>query len=226
MRMQVTALVILIVSSTAAPATGGALASYEPLPSGWNIPMNIPGWLSVGAQYCTQSGDCKVIGEGPGGLPPIPIPGGGTAPPSIGCRENPEYALCISSRVPVQLLARSQAGSVIVRMHGRNYAIAGIEWSFERPDGSSIGGPIMVKTDGEILPLQNAMGGRAQKSHQVAEQRKQERIKASIAGILRMKREPCDELLSVTKDSTGLYLANCLVSGQSKQYKEGISGLE
>jgi hypothetical protein len=224
--MRVLAFVVLIFSFARAPATGRAPASYEPLPPAWNISMNIPGWLSVGAEYCTQSGECKVIGEGPGGLPPIPMPGGGTAPPSIGCRENPEYPLCISGRVPIQILARSQLGSVIVRMNGRNYAIAGIAWSFERPDGSSIGGPIMVKSDGEILPLQNALSGITQKSHQVAEKRKEERIKASVAGILKIKREPCDELISVTRASTGLYLANCLVSGQSKQYKEGISGLE
>ena len=75
--------------------------------------MDVPGWLSVGAEYCTQSRECKTVGEGPDGLDPIPLQGGGTAPPSIGCRENPEYAACIAARVPVR--------------NGRNYAIGGLD---------------------------------------------------------------------------------------------------
>ena len=208
-------------------AARAARPSYDPIPPGWNIPMNIPGWLSVGAEYCTQSGECKVVGEGSGGLGPIPLKGGGTAPPSIGCRENPEYPACISARVPVQLLARAPTGVVIVRLNDRNYAIGGLAWAYERPDGTAIGGPIMVKADdGEFLPLHYALRGMTQKAHQAAEQVVQDRRKKALAGILRIKREPCDELVTVTKESASSFTAICNVKGQRKQYVEGISGLE
>jgi hypothetical protein len=204
-----------------------APASYDPLPPSWNIIMNIPGWLSVGAEYCTQQGDCKTLGDGPDGLGPIPLKDGGTAPPSIGCRENPEYPACISARVPVELLARSQSGAVIARMDGRNYAIGGMAWSYERPDGSAIGGPIMITAaDGEVLPLHNALRGLNQKAFQAAQQRVDDHRKATVAGILRAKQERCDQLITVTKTSEGSFSAACLVNGRQKTYIEGISGLD
>lgn len=201
--------------------------SYDPLPPAWNIPMNQPGWLAVGAQYCTQRGQCQVVGEGPGGLGPIPLKGGGTAPPSIGCRENPEYPACVSGRLPVQLLARSAANAVIVKLNGRNYAVGGMEWAYEKPDGTAIGGPIMVQNpDGEILPLHYALRGMTKAAHDQADAQLHERRKRALAGILKIRGERCDELVSVAKPSEGSFVATCRVGGAQKEYTEGISGLE
>ena len=134
--------------------------------------MNQPGWLSVGAQYCTQSGQCRTVGEGPNGLGQIPLKDGGNAPPSEGCRQNPDYPACIAARLPVTLLARTpMSGAVIVRLNGRYYAVAGLEWAYERADGTSIGGPIMVQNpDGEMLPLHYALRGMTHQAHQEAQQ--------------------------------------------------------
>jgi hypothetical protein len=189
--------------------------------------MNQPGWLSVGAQYCTQSGHCQTVGEDPDGLPPIPLKDGGTAPPSVGCRENPDYPACISARVPVQLLARSPAGAIIARLNGKNYGVGGLEWAYERPDGTSIGGPIMVQNpDGEMLPLHYALRGMTKAAHDAALQQVDDQRKHAVAGILRIKQERCDELVTVTKQSEGSFVATCTVNGKQRQYTEGISGLQ
>jgi hypothetical protein len=199
--------------------------SYDPIPAAWSIPMNQPGWLSVGAEYCTQFGGCQTVGEGSNGLPPIPLKGGGTAPPSVGCRENPDYPACVGARVPVTLLARSPVGSVIVRMNGRNYAIGGLKWAQERPDGTAIGGPIMVQNpDGEILPLHYALRGMTQKAHLEALQQHDQQRNAQLAGILRIKHEPCDQMTDVTEKNKGLFVISCVVAGRPVQYTEAVTG--
>jgi len=214
-------------SPPARPSAPVERPSYDPLPPSWNIQLNRPGWLSVGAQYCTQSGHCKIVGEGPDGLPPIPLKDGGTAPPSIGCRENPDYPPCISARVPVQLLVRSPAGATIFKLEGLNYAVGGLEWAFERPDGTTIGGPIMVENaDGELLPLHYALRGMTKAAHDRAGQQVDEQRKRAVGGILKIRRERCDELVSVTKQSEGSFVATCLNGGKQKQYTEGVSGLQ
>jgi hypothetical protein len=153
---------------------------------------------------------------------------GGTAPASIGCRENPDYPACITGRVSVQLLARgSMGGATIVRLNGRNYVVGGLEWAYERLDGTAIGGPIMVQAaDGEILPLHHLLRGMTQEAHQAQEQQRDDQRKKTITGILRIKGERCDDSVSVSKDSEGSFTVHCVVKGKSQQYVEGISGLQ
>lgn len=115
-------------------------ASYDPIPEAWSIKIGLPGTLSVGAEYCTQSGKCHDVGEGTVGF-------------IQQCQETPDAEPCLKARIPVQVLASSQNGSVIVRLNGRNYAVGGIQWEHREPDGSSIGGPVSVIYQGASIPL-------------------------------------------------------------------------
>jgi hypothetical protein len=114
--------------------------SYDPVPEAWNIKIGLPGTLSVGAEYCTQSGNCQYVGEGNIGLIQV-------------CQETPDAEACLKARVPVQVLASSPNGSVIVRLNGRNYGVGGMQWEHREPDGSSIGGPVSVIYQGVTIPL-------------------------------------------------------------------------
>jgi hypothetical protein len=126
-------------SPKAAP-DASAKPSYDPIPEGWNIKIGLPGTLSVGAEYCTQSGDCQYVGEGNVGLIQV-------------CQETPDAEPCLKARVPVQVLASSPNGSVIVRLNERNYGVGGVQWEHREPDGSSIGGPVSVIYQGASIPL-------------------------------------------------------------------------
>jgi hypothetical protein len=199
-------------------------ASYDPVPPAWSIAMNVPGWLSVGAEYCTRRGQCKVVGEE---LGPIPLGDGRTAPPAIGCRLNPDYPACVSGRMPVQLLARAPPlGSVIVRLQETNYAVGGLTWAVERADGTAVGGPIMLESGGELLPLHYLLTGQTRAARLATQQKIDAHRKAVIAGILSVRRKRCDELLTVTKAEGGVFTATCKVKGREKKYEESVSGLE
>jgi hypothetical protein len=115
-------------------------AFYDPIPEAWSIKIGLPGTLSVGAEYCTQSGKCQDVGEGTVGL-------------IQQCQETPDAEPCLKARIPVQVLASSPNGRVIVRLNGRNYAVGGIQWEHREPDGSSIGGPVSVIYQGASIPL-------------------------------------------------------------------------
>lgn len=186
--------------------------------------MNIPGVLSVGARYCTQQGKCETVGAQLGA---IPLKDGGSAPAEIGCRINPEFEACLANRLPVQLLARTPAGSVIARINDRNYAITGQEWALEKSDASAIGGPIMIEVAGELSPLHYELRGMTKASRlQRAKAIEVKRMRA-IAGILGAKGRRCDQLMSVEKTSEGgEYTAKCLVKGKEKIYREYASGIE
>jgi hypothetical protein len=102
-----------------------------------------------------------------------------------------------------------------------------MQWAYERPDGTSIGGPIMVQNpDGEMLPLHYALRGMTKAAHDSAMQQVDAQRKRTLAGILKIRQERCDELVTVTKESEGSFVATCTVGGKQRQYTEGISGLE
>jgi hypothetical protein len=91
---------------------------YEPIPKGWDIKVGLPGTLLVGAQFCTQSGKCQLVGDDIVGFTI-----GGTAVGGVqGCRAMPGAEPCLKAELPVLVLAESLAGSVIVRLMGKNYA--------------------------------------------------------------------------------------------------------
>jgi hypothetical protein len=121
-------------------ATPSETPSYDPIPEAWNIKIGLPGTLSVGAEYCTQSGNCQYVEEGNVGLIQV-------------CQETPDAEPCLKARVPVQVLASSPNGGVIVRLNGRNYGVGGVQWEHREPDGSSIGGPVSVIYHGASIPL-------------------------------------------------------------------------
>jgi hypothetical protein len=131
-------------------ASGADAEDYNPIPAGWNRKIDLPGTLSVGAQYCTQMGKCVYVGEDIKGFYIGRTPVGGTQ----GCQQMPEAEPCLKARIPVQVLAQSPTGSVIVRLNGRNYAVGGVEWTKREPDGSYIGGPVSVVYQGVSVPLQ------------------------------------------------------------------------
>jgi hypothetical protein len=125
-------------------------ADYDPIPKGWSIKIDLPGTLSVGAEYCTQLGKCQVVGDDIVGFTI-----GGTPVRGVqGCQSMRDAEPCMKARIPVQVLAASPAGSVIVRLKGRNYAVGGLQWSKRAPDGSFIGGPVSVISQGVSVPLQ------------------------------------------------------------------------
>ena len=124
--------------------------SYDPLPTAWSIKIGLSGMLSVGAEYCTQSGQCKFVGDDIVGFTIGHTPVGGIQ----GCQAMPDAEPCLKARIPVDVLAESPAGSVIVRLNGRNYAVSGLQWYKREPDGSFIGGPVSVISHGAIIPFQ------------------------------------------------------------------------
>jgi hypothetical protein len=126
---------------------------YDPIPIAWSIKIGLPGTLSVGAEYCTEMGRCQFVGNDIVGFTI-----GGTAVAGIqGCQSMPDAEPCLKARIPVQVLAASPAGSVIVRLNGRNYALAGVQWVKRERDGSLIGGPVSVIYQGVSVPLECSM---------------------------------------------------------------------
>lgn len=125
-------------------------ADYDPIPKAWNIKIGLPGTLSVGAEYCTQAGQCKYVGDNIVGFRVGRTPVGGIQ----GCQMMPDAEPCLKARIPVDVLAVSPAGSVIVRLKGKNYAVGGVQWYKREPDGSFIGGPVSVIYNGVSIPLQ------------------------------------------------------------------------
>lgn len=123
--------------------------SYDPIPPAWNIKIGLPGVLSVGAEYCTESGKCKLVGNDIVGFTIGGTPVGGIQ----GCQAMPDAEPCLKARIPVEVLAASRSGSVIVRLHGKNYGVGGTRWYKKEPDGSYIGGPVSVFSNGVSMPL-------------------------------------------------------------------------
>ena len=132
-----------------------AAADYNPIPEGWNIKIGLPGTLSVGAEVCTQSGNCQYIGDKIVGFTIGGSPVGGIQ----GCSSQPDADPCLRARIPVEVIAASPSGSVIVRLKGRNYAVGGVQWYKQEPDGSYIGGPVCVTYNGASLPMQLYLHG-------------------------------------------------------------------
>ena len=137
-------------------ASNAVAGDYDPIPRAWSTHIDKPGWLAVGAEYCTQSGKCRWVGEDMvgatiGGQPVIGVQA---------CQQLPDAAPCMQARLPVQVLASSPAGAVIVRLAGRNYAVSGTDWYKKLPDGSILGGPVMVVDGATSLPLQLWMQSR------------------------------------------------------------------
>jgi hypothetical protein len=140
-----TGLLLIVGTSSSAVAE-----DYDPIPKGWSIKIGLPGTLSVGAQYCTQMGKCQVVGDDIVGFTI-----GGTAVGGVqGCQSMPDAEPCLKARIPVEVLAASPAGSVIVRLKGRNYAVSGVQWYKREPNGTLIGGPVSVISQGVSVPLQ------------------------------------------------------------------------
>jgi hypothetical protein len=124
-------------------------ADYDPIPPAWNIRIGLPGTLSVGAEYCTRLGECKYVGDDIVGFTIGGVAVGGIQ----GCQGMPNAAPCQKAKIPVDVLAASPSGSVIVRLNGRNYAVAGVSWYKREPNGSLIGGPVSVIYQGVSIPL-------------------------------------------------------------------------
>ncbi len=124
--------------------------SYDPIPPAWNIKIGLPGTLSVGAEYCTQSGKCESVGNDIVGFTIGETAVGGIQ----GCQSTPDAEPCLKARIPVEVLAASRNGSVIVRLHEKNYGVGGMSWYKQEPDGSYIGGPVSVIYQGVSMPLQ------------------------------------------------------------------------
>lgn len=123
--------------------------SYDPIPPAWNIKIGLPGTLSVGAEYCTESGKCEFVGNDIVGFTMGETPVGGIQ----GCQAMPDAEPCLKARIPVEVLAASHSGGVIVRLHGKNYGVSGMRWYKIEPDGSYIGGPVSVISKGVSMPL-------------------------------------------------------------------------
>lgn len=124
--------------------------SYDPMPRAWNIKIGLPGTLSVGAQYCTEFGKCELVGNDIVGFTI-----GGTAVGGIqGCQNMPDAEPCLKARIPVEVLAMASTGVAIVRLKGKNYAVSGMNWYKQEPDGHYIGGPVSVIYNGVSIPLQ------------------------------------------------------------------------
>lgn len=136
-------------STQAKPRSKMKDKSYDPLPPGWNIKIGLPGTLSVGARYCTESGKCEIVGDDIVGFTV-----GGTAVGGVqGCQDMPDAELCLKARIPVEILAVARTGVPIVRLKGINYVVSGTSWYKREPDGSYIGGPVSVISQGISIPL-------------------------------------------------------------------------
>jgi hypothetical protein len=117
------ALVPLVAVSVSALAN-----DYNPIPKSWNIKIDLPGILSVGAEYCTESGVCRFVGAAQDCVSEPP-------PPQDPCRKTGvplgsnrvSRKVCHPSAAPViemtvYVMAESPAGSVIIRVQNKNYA--------------------------------------------------------------------------------------------------------
>jgi hypothetical protein len=112
---------------------------YDPIPAAWNIKIDLLGFLPVGTEYCTQAGKCRFVGdELRFKIGDVIVRG------PQGCGQNVDDPACVKARVPVQVLAASPAGSIIVRLNGTNYATGGPQWYKKQADGSYIGGPVTI----------------------------------------------------------------------------------
>ena len=118
----------LALASLGAVSLSALANDYNPVPKGWNIKIELPGILSVGAEYCTESGVCHFVGAVQDCVLEPP-------PPHDPCYKTgvPLGSRCVSHKVchpsaapgvemPVQVIAESLAGSVIVRVQNKNYA--------------------------------------------------------------------------------------------------------
>jgi hypothetical protein len=152
-------IVPLLIAST---MSLGVASDYDPIPPGWSIKINLRGTLSVGAEYCTQMGQCKYVGDDIDGFSIGGTPVGGIQ----GCQSLPDAEPCLRARIPVFVLAASEAGSIIVRLNGKNYAVGGTQWYKREPDGRCIGGPVSVVNHGVNIPASLFLHGLAQQCEQ------------------------------------------------------------
>lgn len=141
---------VLVGCALVASLSSSLLAGdYDPIPKAWSIKIGLPGTLSVGAEYCTEMGNCQFVGSNIVGFSI-----GGTAVGGVqGCQSMPESEPCLKARIPVDVLASTPTGSVIVRLNGNNYAVGGVQWVKRERDGSLIGGPVSVIYQGVSTPL-------------------------------------------------------------------------
>jgi hypothetical protein len=106
----------------------GMARDYEPIPKGWNIKIGLPGILSVGAEYCTEMGECHFVGAAQDCVvqPAAPedpchksgVPLGSNCVPRKICHPSATPGV----ELPVVVIAESPAGSVIVRINEKNFA--------------------------------------------------------------------------------------------------------
>jgi hypothetical protein len=98
---------------------------YNPIPKGWNVNIELPGILAVGAEYCTEPGVCHFVGAAQDCILEPP-------PPQDPCHETgvPLGSNCVARKVchpsatpgvemPVYVIAESAAGSVIIRVQNK-----------------------------------------------------------------------------------------------------------
>lgn len=131
-------------SKTAAESKPAATTSYDPIPRPFDLKIGLPGLLSVGTSYCTESGECAIVEKD--------IKGCGFN------EDTKDSETCLSGRMAVDILAVSRAycemGSVIVHLNGKNYSVdARGNWYKKKPDGTFVGGPVSVIYQGEVIPL-------------------------------------------------------------------------
>jgi len=126
--MQLAKNTLLALASLAAASLSALANDYNPIPKGWNIKIELPGILGVGAEYCTESGVCHFVGAAQDCVLEPP-------PPQDPCHKTgvPLGSNCVSRKVcqpsaapgvemPVYVIAESAAGSVIIRVQNKNYA--------------------------------------------------------------------------------------------------------
>lgn len=212
----------LCTGATGAQTSPTEKPSYDPLPP-WTRVLNRPGWLVPGSEYCTQKGKCQILAAELGA---IPIGDGRTAPPQIGCRLNPEYAPCVKGRVEVELLVQSGVrGTVIFRMNGTNYAAINPPWAKEYPDGSSVGGPLMVEENGEILPYHYLEVGITKAARQAAMKNLERRRMQAAADYFGLNGQKCEKVIGVEK-TPEKFTATCVYKGKQYTYPVYISNVE
>jgi hypothetical protein len=135
--------------NVARPAgSGPKTKSYDPIPNNWKK-IDVPGLLPIETEYCTESGECHFVGEEVPGLLNT-------------CQTTPAAERCLKARMPVQILAVSSGGLLIVSLNGRNYSIV-LPRSGERlADGSSTA-DLLVIYHGKTMTAQAYVESQAQR---------------------------------------------------------------
>jgi len=144
----VVAMTVAVLMIGAAMGESFAGGSYDPIPSTWSVHINLPGRLGVGARYCTQSGQCKTVGDEIRGFAIGGVPVGGVQ----GCQTAPETPTCLNAALPVQILAQAPSSHVvIVRLDRVNYSVSP-QWWKQEADGQYLC-DVCVQVSGKWMPM-------------------------------------------------------------------------